>query len=245
MSGKRYRKWDGVNSVLRVTLVLVLLFVFGPFFLELLFAGDHLANLRLLSCQSNMKQLNLALTQYEQDNDGNLPAYEKGTSGSGWREAIYPFVQSVSVYECASDKRAFTGATPSHLPSSYGVNLLRGKDGLPMLLTAPIPDSPSISDPSQTIRIVDMRGYDGAEWNMTSPTFLPSTGRELFTHVRQHIFYEHPVGTLNCLFVNGHVKRLKPMATLMPVNLWMRDNAPFTGQDLQNARAILKHAEDE
>jgi hypothetical protein len=35
------------------------------------------------------------------------------------------------------------------------------------------------------------------------------------------------------------------MSTLTPINLWTHDNAPFSGQDLQNAQAILKHAEQE
>lgn len=236
-------KWDGVNSVFRVLLVIMLLLVFGPFLLELSFVGDH--HQYHIACQSNLKQLGLAMEQYAQDSDGNPPAYQQSTSGPGWRETIYPFVKSVTVYQCPSDKNASMGATPSYLPRSYGANLLRGKNGLPLPLTAPIPGFPSISDPSQTIRIVDMRGYDGAEWNMTNPTFLPNTGRELYAHVRRHIFYEHPGGTLSCLFADGHVKSLKPAVTLAPVNLWTRDNAPFAGQDLQNARAILTHAEDE
>lgn len=224
---------------------LFLLLLLSPVLQDALMYPGKQESRRIVSCQSNMKQLNLALTQYEQDNDGKPPAYERSTSGPSWREAVYPFVKSIGVYECASDKRTFTGATSSHLPSSYGVNLLRGKDDLLTPLIAPIPGWPLVSDPSQTIRIVDMRGYNGSEWNMTSPAFLPNTGRELFTHVRRYVFYERPVGNFNCLFVDGHVKRLKPMATLKPVNLWTRDNAPFTGQDLQNARAILTHAEDE
>lgn len=80
---------------------------------------------------------------------------------------------------------------------------------------------------------------------MVSPAFLPSTGRRLYAHEAGLIFRERPGVTVNCVFADGHVKSLKPAATLTPVNLWTRDNAPFTGQDLQNARAILKHAEDE
>lgn len=85
---------------------------------------------------------------------------------------------------------------------------------------------------------------------MAAPAAFPGRWRNAMSqrprkNKPRHLFYEHPIGTLNCLFTDGHVKALKPMATLTPVNLWTRDNAPFTGQDLSNAQAILKHAEDE
>ena len=121
--------------------------------------------------------------------------------------------------------------SPSNLPKSYTANQLN--------LSA------KSLNPAQTIALVDTRGYDGEEWNIVSPAFLPNIGRELYAHIPRHIFYEHVTGNVNCLFTDGHVKALKPMATLTPVNLWTRDNAPFTGQDLSNAQAVLKQAEDE
>ncbi len=80
---------------------------------------------------------------------------------------------------------------------------------------------------------------------MTSPAFLPPSGREPYTHKPSHYFYQHPTGALNVLFVDGHVKAMKPDATLTPINLWTPNNVPFAGQDLSNARAILTHAEGE
>ena len=80
---------------------------------------------------------------------------------------------------------------------------------------------------------------------MVSPGFLPDTGRELHTHKPNHAFYAHPKGILNCLFTDGHVKGMWPESTMTPTNFWTRDNAPFTGPNLQNAQAILRHAEDE
>jgi prepilin-type processing-associated H-X9-DG protein len=59
------------------------------------------------------------------------------------------------------------------------------------------------------------------------------------------MFYEHSHGPVNFLFADGHVKGINPLATLTPINLWTHDNAPFSGQDLQNAQANLKHAEQE
>lgn len=183
---------------------------------------------RRSACVSNMKQLGLAMMQYTQDYDGELPPVSQPVGKGTWREAIYPYVKATDVYRCPDTNPAKD--TPQNLPHSYGANAV----GWNKRLSA----SPSIA-------IVDMNGFAGPDWNLISPAFLPGTGRELHAHVPNHAFYEHPHGPVNCLFTDGHVKSFKPMATLTPVNLWMRDNTPFAGQELNNARAILQHAEEE
>jgi prepilin-type N-terminal cleavage/methylation domain-containing protein len=57
---------------------------------------------RQISCASNMKQLGLAFIQYSQDFDEwypgrNISPIDKTVN---WENAIYPYVKSVSVYEC-------------------------------------------------------------------------------------------------------------------------------------------------
>ena len=45
------------------------------------------------------------------------------------------------------------------------------------------------------------------------------------------------LGTGNYLFTDGHAKSLRIDQTFNPtVNMWRRDNAPFTGGDLTNAK---------
>jgi len=62
-------------------------------------------NARRASCQSNLKQLGLGITQYTQDSDELMP---NGDNGSGsWRHAIYPFVKSTGVYKCPSNPSNF------------------------------------------------------------------------------------------------------------------------------------------
>jgi prepilin-type processing-associated H-X9-DG protein len=184
-------------------------------------------------CMSNMKQLGLALIQYSQDYNETLPR-DTNAAGHGWREAIYPYVQSPGVYRCPDDQRDTSHASLDNLPESYAANALclatKNRQTAPMSLS------------SDTILAADTRGYDGEDWNIVSPAFLPQTDRELYTHKPSHYFYEHPPGTLNVLFADGHVKAMEPEATLMPRNLWTPNNTPFVGQDLSNARAILTHA---
>jgi prepilin-type processing-associated H-X9-DG protein len=209
-------------------------------------------NARRASCMSNMKQLGLALSEYEQDNSGSLPSTELSTSNGiiTWRDRTFPYVKSAAAYRCPDDIRD-PNSSSTTLPASYSASQLgvdakgyeRGafavREGLPSLRPTSIPK------PGQLILLVDMRGYTGGEWNIIAPTFLPQTGRELYAHIPRHMFYEHSHGPVNFLFADGHVKGINPLATLTPINLWTHDNAPFSGQDLQNAQAILKHAEQE
>lgn len=184
---------------------------------------------------SNVKQMGLGLVQYSQDYNELLPP--AASDSNGWREAVYSYVKSTSVYRCPEDKRDGSKDAPGHLPRSYAVNALclsvKGKK-----LTA-------FSSPATTILAADMRSFDGEDWNMTDAAFLPGTGRKLYAHFPSHAFYDHSPGRLNVLFVDGHVKAMLPMDTLTPTNLWTPDNRLFTGTDSSNAQAILKNAENE
>ena len=63
-------------------------------------------NARRASCQSNLKQIGLAVVQYQQDNDEYFPYGNSQTSFSPnpnaiyWMDAIYPFVKSDGVFNC-------------------------------------------------------------------------------------------------------------------------------------------------
>ena len=59
---------------------------------------------RAISCLSNMKQIGLGVTQYEQDFDETTPGGLNGYGGgSGWAGQIYPYVKSTQVFRCPSD----------------------------------------------------------------------------------------------------------------------------------------------
>ncbi len=72
---------------------------------------------RGIACLSNVKQLGLAITQYEQDFDEMSPGGIDGAgTGKGWAEQIYPYVKSVQVYKCPDDKGSDANS------ASYGIN---------------------------------------------------------------------------------------------------------------------------
>ena len=214
-----------------------LLYLFGVFLtggLPNLLSVNQRGNARRASCQSNMKQLGLALAMYSQDY-GSLPSAATASGKSGWREAVYPYIKSSGVYHCPDDSRSYDYKPPVNLPESYAANALCfGSHLKPAALTKLSPTA---------ILAADVRGYGGEDWDISSPAFLPSSGRELYTHKLRHLFYVRTSGRLNCLLADGHVKAMPPMATLTPINLWTPDDAPFVGADLANAQAILKNAE--
>lgn len=95
-------------------------------------------NARRASCQSNLKQLGLALVQYTQDYDERFPTATSSADGpnknGGWiwfnvypanttansfdvsRGSLYPYTKSTQIYVCPSD----TQGQSSRL--SYGIN---------------------------------------------------------------------------------------------------------------------------
>lgn len=250
MSHPHKQQPDLVASIFRIFLMLfgiyLLIVITFPFFQQ-----GNLTGIRRAACQSNMKQLGLALTQYMQDNDAEALPPTVLPTGQGWREAIYPYVKFVGIYQCSDDQRNGGSYSPENLPKSYGANSLGpGPDGKDRGAFAGPNEKPTklqwdFINPAQTIELVDMRGWGGPEWNMVSPAFLPASGRRLYAHFPKHWIFERPPGRVNVLFMDGHVKSLLPEASLTPRNLWTRDNTPFTGPDLSNAQAILARAAQE
>ena len=73
-------------------------------------------NARRASCQSNLKQIGIAFTQYTQDADEKFPCFNSGNlHNRGWANAIYPFLKSTGVYKCPDDSTATSKV-------SYGIS---------------------------------------------------------------------------------------------------------------------------
>ena len=64
-------------------------------------------NARRASCQSNLKQLGLAITQYTQDSDEAFPPVAQNNDAAKtydtWAHMIYPFAKSKGIFQCPDD----------------------------------------------------------------------------------------------------------------------------------------------
>ena len=176
-------------------------------------------NARRASCQSNMKQLGIAIVQYTQDSDellpppsaGANPSDSGGVPGGSWQQRIFPFVKSTGVYVCPSNTASSSlengGASEnfSALPISYAGNAhYFGYNGLAANSLA------SIQSPASKIMVAEARAgnvtYGCADW--TNNGFFRDRG-----------FAGH-TGRANYLFGDGHVKSMKPTATMGGYNMW-------------------------
>jgi len=72
-------------------------------------------NARRASCQSNLKQLGIAIFSYTQDYDEHLPLSFQSNYGQGWAGRLYPYLKNTQIYRCPSD-------TTLPLESNYGFN---------------------------------------------------------------------------------------------------------------------------
>ncbi len=86
-------------------------------------------NARRASCQSNLKQLGLAFTQYVQDYDEKFPD-GGNNAGLGWGARVYTYTKSTGVYKCPDDSTPVNGTL---VPVSYGMNSNLGSQALARL----------------------------------------------------------------------------------------------------------------
>jgi prepilin-type N-terminal cleavage/methylation domain-containing protein len=86
---------------------------------------------RQASCQSNEKQIGLAILQYVQDYDETYPAGAPNLTyagwpilGTGWAGEVFPYVKSTGVYKCPDDSTSQAVGTggATLYPVSYGMN---------------------------------------------------------------------------------------------------------------------------
>ncbi|RYG68659.1 DUF1559 domain-containing protein [bacterium] len=98
-----------IELLVVIAIIAILAAILFPVF------GRARENARRSSCQSNLKQIGLGLTQYSQDYDERMPrtwfGIDKDASGIGrfkWMDAIYPYVKSEQIFNCPSDDSSST-----------------------------------------------------------------------------------------------------------------------------------------
>ncbi len=117
---------------------------------------------RQSSCQSNQKQIGLALLQYNQDYDEMYPLAFYGTSASqtwvSWPMLVQPYVKNTQIFMCPSESDdygttpgTFSPATPNGLVTTYAYNFYIGANNN----TVNTKSLPEFNKPAQTVLLVD------------------------------------------------------------------------------------------
>ena len=208
-------------------------------------------NARRSSCQSNLKQIGLGIMQYTQDYDEKLPRRVVGPAPfKSWRVVTQPYLKSTQIFACPSNtgnaldtEDNGTGGlqTPAAMPRSYSINGESANiGGTPTSNIGIDVALASIGSVAQTIIV----GETDPDWRfpeiyMAGPA-TPNTGDTV-----QHYAFKGHLNTINWLFVDGHVKAMKPIATGTPVNMWTIEDdlaGPATLADRLNAWQVKVNA---
>ena len=173
-------------------------------------------NARRAACQSNLKQIGLAIVQYTQDNDETLPlsSYSNGFDTYSWRAETYPYGRSTALYRCPSNayNDKYTLDTQTTFNISYGANVS---------LFAPVALS-IIENPAQIYMIGES---NSAGWRLNYPPNDPivdptcGTCDNPVSSSHTDLFAGH-LGRSNWLFVDGHIRSLRPTETCFGQDMW-------------------------
>jgi len=185
-------------------------------------------NARRASCQSNMKQIGLAVIQYTQDADEKYPLRLIGTNPPNgpnennnppnyfmWTEAIYPFVKSTGVFKCPDNNSTDNNGKmqQTQIPLSYAAN------------TADV-DGGDATNPTGPFGAADSIGAALAQIDSPANTVeVVETKLQYSDAVTDNLFVGHTQRT-NVLLCDGHVKTMIAPNTCTGGNTWRIDGKP-------------------
>ena len=165
---------------------------------------------RTSSCQSNEKQMGVAITQYAQDYDEKLPGRYNGAEAYSWRYVIQPYLKSTQVLVCPSNTTntydCYDNTNPL-VPTprrSYAANghgsfqtPMRANNGAALA---------ALDQPAQLVLVCE-----STQPYSEMPLDWGGAGVMIFAGHN---------GMSNFLFADGHVKAMKASSTGTPQDMW-------------------------
>ncbi|OIO97189.1 MAG: hypothetical protein AUJ92_04150 [Armatimonadetes bacterium CG2_30_59_28] len=164
---------------------------------------------RTASCQSNLKQIELAAMMYAQDYDETLPSTYRGIYPAAvdpWDSAAHgfvgPYIRNSQILVCPSNGRA-----RSYASNQAGPHPMNGRVRMA-----------EIAKPAETISFADGYIPPAPDYNAGNVCCALSQGQTAQTTKDQNMNIHS--GGKNYGFVDGHVKWMKVQQTFTPENLW-------------------------
>ena len=227
-----------IELLVVIAIIAILAAILFPVF------GRARENARRSSCQSNMKQIGLGIVQYSQDYDEKYPNLH---TEYRWPFLVQPYIKSTQVFACPSNSETVTEVHPingTKINTHYGANFNgntvfngandhKGEGVFSDFGTSGMSIA-EFNAPTTTISVVEI-----GQWQAFC---VSAVDRSPY----KDTLWNNHLATGNYLFVDGHVKSLKAMATLTPtMNMWTRDNSqtgPTGGFSVSDAMTTLKNA---
>ena len=189
-------------------------------------------NARRASCQSNMKQIGLAVTQYNQDADEKMPSVlmPSGVAGvnNNWQVTLQPFIKSYGVFICPSNSQSKTplteGATTVSNANTFVSYAAPQEIAVGAAGTTPTNGAafgqantagPALADfpnPASTIMVCEANASD-VNFRLTGGYWDTPTPGDSGKGTLPALFAGH-TSRSNMLFTDGHVKSMRPLETI-------------------------------
>jgi prepilin-type N-terminal cleavage/methylation domain-containing protein/prepilin-type processing-associated H-X9-DG protein len=156
---------------------------------------------RQAACQSNLKQIGLALKMYCQDYDEvNVRAWFGGTVARRWHQAVQPYTKNTDLFRCLTSGQLVDPY--SGLYMSYGMNTFNfGPGALDSFWYGPA--DAQVQDPAGTIWVTDSKHAT----NTTQGSYYVGGGA-VFSEPVPRVAYRHN-DMFNALWYDGHVKAMR------------------------------------
>lgn len=259
---KTHRGFTLIELLVVIAIIAILAAILFPAF------AKARESARRSSCSSNLKQIGIGIMQYNQEYDEKMPSgrmspTKADQAGGAWPNLLQPYIKSYDLFRCPSNARSGAFMNDSQDPAPNGPKTV------PVSYTAPIEaggsnaafggrelEGPSLADfvaPSSTITVTESNS-DNTDMRLTNDSW---TGTNAVGSGGGTALFVGHLSTMNVLFADGHVKSMRPLATISntmggsgSVNMWNRHAVDWLtgteGDTVYNTRVLnaLKNAQN-